>query len=156
MMTPMSEEEVKRLEYYDYMRKLGYNMLKNKRTFNVIVENSVHKDILKNVSVKKQLEIDNLLIALDHYKDVFKDCKITLFGSSTNALCQFYSDIDLCVSIKGVNPDSSEYRDTIKNLRKVLDYVLKSEYDLLYFEKIQQGEKILDEIERDGVILWEV
>lgn len=146
MIKPMTDEEIALKKFLDEMCQLGYEQLKNKRHFPIYVEHTKNEEILQHVNYKKQEEIDKLINNLNKYTEFIGDCKLILFGSATNGMCQFYSDIDLCIDSKD--------EATIRNLYKIISNSLVSEYDILIYNNIPKGEKVLKDIEKEGVIIW--
>lgn len=110
------------------------------------VEQTRNTDILQHVNYKKQVEIDRLINNLNKYSEFLGECHVILFGSSTNGMCQFYSDIDLCLD--------TDDDITIDNLCKIISHSLVSEYNILIYNELPKGERIFQDIDKEGVTIW--
>lgn len=147
----LTDDEYAAKEYEKHIKQLGYNMMKNKRVHEVSIETN-HPEILKYINFKKQKDIENLLNNLDKNSDDFHNCKIIVFGSATNGLCSWYSDIDFCLDISIA--DEEDFSVTRRKLFSIIRNSIESEYDILTLQNLSSSEKIVKIIEEEGVIIW--
>lgn len=152
MIKPMTDEEYATKQHEIYIKKLAYDSMKNKRIHRVSIKTK-YPDIIKQINYKKQKDIDNLLTNLDKHTEKFPDCRIIVFGSATNGLCSWFSDIDICIDIK--TSDKVQFTHIKKNLAKLIRSTLKSECDILILQNLNNSDKLLKSIQQEGVVIWQ-
>lgn len=152
MICDTMEEEYERIQYERHIKQIAYDMMKNKREHLIGIKTN-HPEIIKRVNFRKQGEVERLLNVLDENKALFENCTVILFGSSTNGLCGWRSDIDLCIDIN--ISDAEKYRRTKRALVRIIRSTLTSECDVLIKQDLSPKEKILGVVQREGVIIWQ-
>ena len=100
---------------------------------------------LSRVYPLMQLDVQNILEECAEY-----NVGVILFGSSITMLCNVTSDIDICI-------ETEKYDlDLFYEVQRKIQLRSKHPCDVLYYNDLQESDKVLNEIRTKGLKLQEV
>ena len=100
---------------------------------------------LSRVYPLMQLDVQNILEDCAEY-----NVGVILFGSSITMLCNVTSDIDICI-------ETEKYDlDLFYEVQRKIQLRSKHPCDVLYYNDLQESDKVLNEIRTKGLKLQEV
>ena len=100
---------------------------------------------LSRVYPLMQLDVQNILEECAEY-----NVGVILFGSSITMLCNLTSDIDICI-------ETEKYDlDLFYEVQRKIQLRSKHPCDVLYYNDLQESDKVLNEIRTKGLKLQEV
>lgn len=100
---------------------------------------------LSRVYPLMQLDVQNILEECAKY-----NVGVILFGSSITMLCNVTSDIDICI-------ETEKYDlDLFYEVQRKIQLRSKHPCDVLYYNDLQESDKVLNEIRTKGLKLQEV
>ena len=100
---------------------------------------------LSRVYPLMQLDVQNILEECAEY-----NVGVILFGSSITMLCNLTSDIDICI-------ETEKYDlDLFDEVQRKIQLRSKHPCDVLYYNDLQESDKVLNEIRTKGLKLQEV
>lgn len=100
---------------------------------------------LSRVYPLMQLDVQNILEECAEY-----NVGVILFGSSITMLCNVTSDIDICIETEIYD------LDLFYEVQRKIQLRSKHPCDVLYYNDLQESDKVLNEIRTKGLKLQEV
>ena len=92
-----------------------------------------------------QLDVQNILEECAKY-----NIGVILFGSSITMMCNVASDIDICI-------ETAEYDlNLFYEVQRKIQLRSKHPCDVLYYNDLEESDKVLREIKTKGLVLQEV
>ena len=147
-------------EYDEYLTKcwdsycqMAYEIGLHVQDFTLVVENSKYEEILKHIHYRRQLQVEELLKNLELHEDKFRNSKIIIFGSSTNAYCTDKSDIDIAFYYYSENGDR-EFHERLFFLCNDSFNKYDTQFDLVNIKNAEENTRLMKAIER-GVTVWD-
>ena len=140
-------------ECWDEFRQMAYEITLNVKEFDQVNPSSKYSDILKHIHYIMQPAVEKIIEALDKNREEYYNCKIIVFGSSTNANCNNDSDIDLAYLYMGKN--LKEFKKKLFTLLNDTLFDLNILFDLVNLEHAKSNPKIYKTITERGVIIWD-
>ena len=100
---------------------------------------------LSHVYPLMQLDVQNILEECAKY-----NIGVILFGSSITMMCNVASDIDICI-------ETAEYDlNLFYDVQRKIQLRSKHPCDVLYYNDLEESDKVLREIKTKGLVLQEV
>lgn len=149
------------IEYDNYLQicwdeycQILYKIALNANNFDLVNKNTKYTSVLTHVHYLMQNKIENFLDMLNQEVENFSNCKLILFGSSSNALCTEDSDIDIAFLYYGDNVEKYNFQKRLFYLcHKVFDK-FDTPFDLVDITHAEGNIRLINAIER-GVVLWD-